>query len=107
MVPQRAEPPANLKVTLLPFQMESLYWMRNQEQGTWKGGILAVRGSVTLKKSPLTGYEQDEMGYVLFLRNTFEPNHSISMGKTIQMIALLVSDVGIKPNLVVAYVLLI
>ncbi|CCM03968.1 uncharacterized protein FIBRA_06124 [Fibroporia radiculosa] len=69
VVPQKAEQPAGMKVTLLPFQMESLYWMRNQENGIWKGGVLA-----------------DEMG----------------MGKTIQMISLLVSDKGIKPNLVVA-----
>ncbi|OSX60483.1 hypothetical protein POSPLADRAFT_1147183 [Postia placenta MAD-698-R-SB12] len=67
--PQKADPPLGLKVTLLPFQLESLFWMRKQEEGTWKGGILA-----------------DEMG----------------MGKTIQMIAMLVSNAGIKPNLVVA-----
>ncbi|KAF5320985.1 hypothetical protein D9619_001153 [Psilocybe cf. subviscida] len=66
--PIKADQPANLKLTLLPFQQESLYWMRKQEQGIWNGGMLA-----------------DEMG----------------MGKTIQIIALLVSD-GAKPNLVVA-----
>ncbi|PCH41548.1 hypothetical protein WOLCODRAFT_70089 [Wolfiporia cocos MD-104 SS10] len=69
VVPQKAEQPEGLKVTLLPFQQESLYWMRNQEKGVWKGGMLA-----------------DEMG----------------MGKTIQMIALFISDAGAKPNLVVA-----
>ncbi|KZT12677.1 uncharacterized protein LAESUDRAFT_689397 [Laetiporus sulphureus 93-53] len=69
VVPQKAEQPANLKLALLPFQSEGLYWMRNQEKGVWRGGMLA-----------------DEMG----------------MGKTIQMIALWVSDVGVKPNLVVA-----
>ncbi|KAF7969408.1 hypothetical protein HWV62_27403 [Athelia sp. TMB] len=66
--PTKAEQPANLKVTLLPFQQESLHWMREQEKGIWSGGMLA-----------------DEMG----------------MGKTIQIIALLVSDRQ-KPNLVVA-----
>ncbi|KAK2462283.1 hypothetical protein APHAL10511_005589 [Amanita phalloides] len=64
MVPQ----PENLKLTLLPFQRESLSWMQQQERSSWCGGILA-----------------DEMG----------------MGKTIQMISLIVTD-GQKPNLVVA-----
>lgn len=66
--PIPAQQPQNMKLTLLPFQLESLSWMRKQEQGTWKGGMLA-----------------DEMG----------------MGKTIQMISLIVTD-GQKPNLVVA-----
>ncbi|KAJ3505689.1 hypothetical protein NLJ89_g7288 [Agrocybe chaxingu] len=39
--PKKAEQPKNLKVTLLPFQQESLYWMRNQERGIWHGGMLA------------------------------------------------------------------
>lgn len=68
VLPQEAEQPTNLKLTLLPFQKESLFWMRNQEKGIWHGGMLA-----------------DEMG----------------MGKTIQIIALFVSD-NVKPNLVVA-----
>ena len=42
ITPQRSEQPANLKVTLLPFQRESLYWMRKQEQSVWGGGLLAV-----------------------------------------------------------------
>ncbi|TFY60608.1 hypothetical protein EVJ58_g5037 [Rhodofomes roseus] len=67
--PKKAEAPPGLKISLLPFQQEGLYWMREQEKGPWKGGMLA-----------------DEMG----------------MGKTIQMISLLASDAGIKPNLVVA-----
>uniref|UniRef100_A0A0W0GE17 Uncharacterized protein n=1 Tax=Moniliophthora roreri TaxID=221103 RepID=A0A0W0GE17_MONRR len=66
--PVKAEQPAGIKLNLLPFQLESLYWMRKQEEGVWHGGMLA-----------------DEMG----------------MGKTIQIIALLVSDRK-KPNLVVA-----
>ncbi|KZS92628.1 hypothetical protein SISNIDRAFT_412173 [Sistotremastrum niveocremeum HHB9708] len=68
-IPKKAQQPAGLKVTLLPFQQESLFWMREQERGLWKGGMLA-----------------DEMG----------------MGKTIQTIALLVSDESPGPNLVVA-----
>ncbi|KAF8966406.1 SNF2 family N-terminal domain-containing protein [Flammula alnicola] len=64
--PTKAEQPANLKLTLLPFQQESLFWMRKQETGIWRGGMLAM-----------------------------------GMGKTIQIIALFVSD-GSKPNLVVA-----
>ncbi|KAJ7638363.1 SNF2 family N-terminal domain-containing protein [Roridomyces roridus] len=68
VVPTKADQPANLKLTLLPFQRESLFWMKKQETGIWNGGMLA-----------------DEMG----------------MGKTIQIIALFVSD-NVKPNLVVA-----
>ncbi|KDN48028.1 hypothetical protein RSAG8_03044, partial [Rhizoctonia solani AG-8 WAC10335] len=68
VTPQKAPQPEGLKVTLLPFQQESLYWMRKQEKGPWSGGMLA-----------------DEMG----------------MGKTIQTLALFVSDRQ-KPNLVVA-----
>jgi hypothetical protein len=40
--PQKALQPANLKLRLLPFQLESLFWMKKQEQGFWRGGILAV-----------------------------------------------------------------
>ena len=43
--PQQGEQPADLKVTLLPFQRESLYWMREQEKGAWSGGMLAVMSS--------------------------------------------------------------
>ncbi|CAE6460934.1 unnamed protein product, partial [Rhizoctonia solani] len=68
VTPQKAPQPEGLKVTLLPFQQESLFWMRKQEKGPWSGGMLA-----------------DEMG----------------MGKTIQTLALFVSDRQ-KPNLVVA-----
>ncbi|TKY84842.1 hypothetical protein EX895_005922 [Sporisorium graminicola] len=66
--PEEAEQPTGLTIRLLPFQREGLYWMTRQEQGTWKGGMLA-----------------DEMG----------------MGKTIQMISLMLSDRK-KPCLVVA-----
>ncbi|KAI6046523.1 SNF2 family N-terminal domain-containing protein [Pisolithus marmoratus] len=41
VVPEKAAQPAGLKVTLLPFQQESLSWMRKQEESIWKGGILA------------------------------------------------------------------
>ncbi|KAI0289521.1 SNF2 family N-terminal domain-containing protein [Russula brevipes] len=68
VAPQKAEQPLGLRVTLLPFQQESLYWMRKQEFGQYSGGLLAV---------------------------------SSAMGKTIQMIALMVSG-SAKPNLVVA-----
>ncbi|KAK0242216.1 SNF2 family N-terminal domain-containing protein [Armillaria nabsnona] len=68
VVPIKADQPADIKLTLLPFQREGLYWMKQQEQGVWRGGMLA-----------------DEMG----------------MGKTIQIIALLISDRK-KPNLVIA-----
>jgi len=37
-----AEPPAELLATLLPFQRESLFWMKAQERNTaYRGGILA------------------------------------------------------------------
>lgn len=42
IIPQKAEQPGGLKVTLLPFQQESLWWMRKQEDSVWKGGMLAV-----------------------------------------------------------------
>jgi hypothetical protein len=42
VIPTKAPQPANLKLTLLPFQQESLYWMRKQETGIWHGGMLAV-----------------------------------------------------------------
>ncbi|WVQ75250.1 hypothetical protein IAR50_004863 [Cryptococcus sp. DSM 104548] len=67
--PTTMEAHPSLKLTLLPFQKESLYWMKQQEVGPWKGGMLA-----------------DEMG----------------MGKTIQTIALLLSEPRRKPSLVVA-----
>jgi len=41
--PRKAVQPTNLKLKLLPFQLESLLWMKEQEQGDWRGGILAVR----------------------------------------------------------------
>ncbi|KAG8902401.1 DNA repair protein rad16 [Tulasnella sp. 403] len=39
--PEKAPQPPGLKATLLPFQQESLFWMRKQEQSLWKGGCLA------------------------------------------------------------------
>jgi len=33
--------PAGLALDLLPFQKEGLHWMRVQEKGIYKGGILA------------------------------------------------------------------
>ena len=53
VTPERAEQPAGLRVTLLPFQQESLHWMRKQEEGIWKGGMLAVRLS---SMSCITGH---------------------------------------------------
>ncbi|KAJ6612169.1 SNF2 family N-terminal domain-containing protein [Mycena sp. CBHHK59/15] len=69
IVPTQVDQPANLKLTLLPFQRESLFWMKKQEAGIWNGGMLAVSRAL--------------------------------MGKTIQIIALLVSD-NVKPTLVIA-----
>ena len=39
--PVAMEAHPSLKLTLLPFQKESLYWMKKQEEGPWKGGMLA------------------------------------------------------------------
>lgn len=55
VVPEKAEQPPELKLKLLPFQREGLFWMRKQEQGVWKGGMLAVSAPMTriLFKTPL------------------------------------------------------
>lgn len=68
--PQRAIQPEGMTITLLPFQLEALHWMKEQEKSEiYNGGVLA-----------------DEMG----------------MGKTIEMISLLMNDRTKTPNLVVA-----
>jgi len=39
---EKAVQPPSLKLKLLPFQQESLLWMRKQEEySEWKGGVLA------------------------------------------------------------------
>jgi len=48
--PEKSPQPANLKLTLLPFQQESLFWMRKQEKGIWTGGMLAVCAQKSLLK---------------------------------------------------------
>ncbi|THH32172.1 hypothetical protein EUX98_g2039 [Antrodiella citrinella] len=40
-IPQKAVPPSSLKAVLLPFQLESLHWIKEQEKGIWSGGLLA------------------------------------------------------------------
>ena len=37
----RAEQPSNISMSLLPFQLEGLYWMQQQERSEWRGGLLA------------------------------------------------------------------
>ncbi|KAI8853348.1 P-loop containing nucleoside triphosphate hydrolase protein [Chytridium lagenaria] len=59
--------PPNIAIKLLPFQLEGVNWLMNQEESRFNGGILA-----------------DEMG----------------MGKTIQLLSLLVSKPDVKPNLI-------
>lgn len=39
--PERSPQPPGFKATLLPFQQESVSWMRKQENGPWAGGVLA------------------------------------------------------------------
>ena len=104
LIPQQAEQPENMKVTLLPFQRESLYWMRKQENGVWSGGMLAVRfQSLSFNSYNILPFAvQDEMGCVLSnLSSTSITDLVNRMGKTIQMISLFVTD-GAGPNLVVA-----
>ena len=48
VIPEKAAQPEELKLKLLPFQQESLFWMRKQEEGIWRGGMLAVRRSSQL-----------------------------------------------------------
>ncbi|KAG6375020.1 hypothetical protein JVT61DRAFT_3799 [Boletus reticuloceps] len=48
ITPEKAEQPAGLKVTLLPFQQESLWWMGKQERSIWRGGLLAVSICLTI-----------------------------------------------------------
>jgi DNA repair protein RAD16 len=68
--PQKAEQPKNLKVTLLPFQQESLFWMRAQEASVWKGGLLAVcpspssPGRLMLMCAGRDGYGKDYSNYL-------------------------------------------
>jgi len=38
---QQDPQPEGLKLTMLPFQLEGLHWMRNQEKTDFGGGILA------------------------------------------------------------------
>ena len=73
----------SLKLTLLPFQKESLHWMKKQEEGPWKGGMLA-----------------DEMG----MGKTCVLSSLIwaVLICSIQTIALLLSEPRRKPSMVVA-----
>ena len=41
VLPVQMPAPPGLRLSLLPFQRESLYWMKEQEKGIWKGGMLA------------------------------------------------------------------
>ncbi|PPR03377.1 hypothetical protein CVT24_012502 [Panaeolus cyanescens] len=100
--PRKAEQPANLKVTLLPFQQESLFWMREQEKTVWAGGMLAVgifHSSLTCSHSYVFRTRWGAENHATLL--AFKLTKYYRMGKTIQIISLLVSD-GTKPNLVIA-----
>ena len=61
--------------------------MRKQECGPWSGGILAVSDNYIVK--------------VVYASSSFRFKDEMGMGKTIQMISLLVSDQE-RPNLVIA-----
>jgi DNA repair protein RAD16 len=99
IAPTEAEQPANLKLTLLPFQRESLFWMKKQEAGIWNGGMLAV-SFISVRRFALLMCNRMRWGRC---PNPFTSPCSCfcRMGKTIQIIALFVSD-NVKPNLVVA-----
>ena len=102
--PQKAEQPANLKLTLLPFQQESLFWMRNQEKSLWHGGMLAVRHLVLTKTFLLIFFfwaGRDGVYIISLKLRLYSDSFDFRMGKTIQIIALFVSD-DTKPNLVIA-----
>lgn len=105
VVPQAAEQPTNLKLTLLPFQKESLFWMRKQEKGIWHGGMLAVCVVVvrTFTLTDLLIPSRTRWGKACGVFSYRVSDPACRMGKTIQIIALFVSD-NAKPNLVVAYV---
>jgi len=62
--------------------------MKKQECGPWSGGILAVSVFVIVR-------------YVLCVLTQLPPQDEMGMGKTIQMISLLVLDQE-RPNLVIA-----
>ena len=63
ITPEKAEQPAGLKVTLLPFQQESLWWMRKQEKSIWHGGMLAVSAyPIVVLQCIETLAFKDEMG---------------------------------------------
>ncbi|KAJ3066565.1 hypothetical protein HDU99_003810, partial [Rhizoclosmatium hyalinum] len=67
-IPETCPQPEHVVIKLLPFQLEGVYWLQQQELNPrFKGGILA-----------------DEMG----------------MGKTIQIISLIVNSRNVKPNLI-------
>lgn len=48
--PVKAAQPPDLKVTLLPFQQESLHWFKEQEQTVWRGGMLAVCSFIPISR---------------------------------------------------------
>ena len=80
--PKKLDPPASLKVTLLPFQQESLYWMKEQEKGPWKGGMLAVSadpypGPVLSNAMPI----KDEMGSVIYVEGALRVLTPLQNGK--------------------------
>jgi DNA repair protein RAD16 len=98
-----AEQPSRLRATLLPFQKESLYWMRKQEFGPYAGGLLAVSILQRVVMFSSDGAYRTKWGMWTRTANIAAFDLAYSMGKTIQMIALMVSDES-RPNLVIACV---
>jgi len=106
--PRKAVQPTNLKLKLLPFQLESLFWMKKQEQGVWRGGMLAVRIEHLVVFSGVNFLAlRTKWGMILLFSSRHADSDLLqSMGKTIQIISLFVSD-SLKPNLVVACVMIL
>jgi DNA repair protein RAD16 len=51
IVPTTMDAHPGLKLTLLPFQKESLFWMKKQEEGPWKGGMLADESELVISRA--------------------------------------------------------
>jgi hypothetical protein len=62
VAPTTMEAHPSLKLTLLPFQKESLFWMKQQETGPWKGGMLADESEWSFARAQV-GFMADE-GYL-------------------------------------------
>ncbi len=95
--PVAAPQPDGLTIKLLPFQREGVDWLVKQEKSQWAGGLLADE----MVSHP---FSWDLPSSALWDRSLTSSRQSQGMGKTIQMIGLMLSDHKEKkgPALVVA-----